>query len=321
MRKPELAGGLLAVLVLAVMGCESPTETGASPAEISLVVVSGSGQTGPVGAELREPLVVRVTKDRGVATVGVPLQLVNFRVLTGGGSVFAGSALTDLHGYAREYWTLGPNPGQNILEVRSVDPSTGVKQVHARFEATGVAPAAEVCNGIDDNFDGTVDDGSWSYCIAGTPAPNTNGKNSCSLGFLDANGAAADGCEARVVDGLYRLSPALSTTCDVPFGLPNTVTLSHVTITTIAPNLLRITGTAGWFELPTIEASVDPVTQAFGGSRDFTAGVLTFSTTGTVTVNLRFTLPGTFEGSIDVVTADQACTEIHETVVGTRQGS
>lgn len=65
----------------------------------------------------------------------------------GGGSVWAGSALTDKRGHARDYWTLGPStdPGANTLEVRAVDPTTGEKRVFATFTATGLpAPVGSV---------------------------------------------------------------------------------------------------------------------------------------------------------------------------------
>ncbi len=64
--------------------------------------------------------------------------LVNFRVVTGGGSVFAGAALTNSDGIARDYWTLGSAPGVNTIEVRAVDPETGDKQVFGEFTAYGI---------------------------------------------------------------------------------------------------------------------------------------------------------------------------------------
>jgi hypothetical protein len=62
-------------------------------------------------------------------------QLVNFVVVEGGGTVFAGSAITDNKGVAQDYWTLGCCESQ-ALEVRAVDPTTGKKYTYARFTAT-----------------------------------------------------------------------------------------------------------------------------------------------------------------------------------------
>ncbi len=65
---------------------------------------------------------------------GLPNQVVNFRVVEGGGSVFAGVATTDPQGIAKEYWTLG-EPGPQRLEARAVS-SSGEKLVYGVFNAT-----------------------------------------------------------------------------------------------------------------------------------------------------------------------------------------
>ena len=103
-------------------------------------MVAGDAQSARPGTELAEPLVVRVTDGTGIPRVG---QIVNWVVTEGGGHVFAGRALTDSLGYAREWWTLGPEPGRNVLEARAVDSSTGEPLVFGRFAATAsdsVAP-------------------------------------------------------------------------------------------------------------------------------------------------------------------------------------
>jgi hypothetical protein len=89
-----------------------------------------------VGTDLSVPLVVRAEAN------GKPIagQLVNFVVTQGGGSVFAGSAITSVKGLAQEYWTLGTVAGEpQALEVRAVDPTTGVKQTFGTFTATPTA--------------------------------------------------------------------------------------------------------------------------------------------------------------------------------------
>ncbi len=52
--------------------------------------------------------------------------------------MFAGVRVTNKDGLAQDYWTLGPEAGENVVEVRAVDPTTGEKQVFAQFTATGV---------------------------------------------------------------------------------------------------------------------------------------------------------------------------------------
>jgi hypothetical protein len=107
-------------------------------------IVSGEGQVWYAGHELPDALVVKVTRHCGWkhrmhhCDEAVADYLVNFRVIDGNGSVFAGSAHTDSRGIAQDYWTLGPEAGENVLEVRSVNPTTGKKQVWGRFTATGV---------------------------------------------------------------------------------------------------------------------------------------------------------------------------------------
>jgi hypothetical protein len=85
-----------------------------------------------------------------------------------------------------------------------VDPKTGAKLVFGVFRATAFPAGPEICDGFDNNGDGSVDDG-LRYCINGTRAPNTDGV-ACLPGFTDANGDPADGCEGQsgteVCDGV-----------------------------------------------------------------------------------------------------------------------
>lgn len=131
---------LLLVAVSAAIACgDEPTSTAApSPTVADMAVVAGDNQTGEVGQQLADPLVVRVSDARGAP---VRNQIVNFRVTDGGGSVYAGVALTDAQGMAREWWTLG-DLGENKVEARAVDTGTGDKVVFARFTAEAVKPGS-----------------------------------------------------------------------------------------------------------------------------------------------------------------------------------
>jgi hypothetical protein len=121
-----IAGALLSA-------CDLPAGPEISP-ELSLAIVSGDSQIGAPGTELPLPLTAVVQDARGRP---VRNQLVNFQITAGGGSVFAGAAVSDRDGVVREWWTLGPEPGVNTLEARAVHPATGEKLVFATFTAIG----------------------------------------------------------------------------------------------------------------------------------------------------------------------------------------
>ena len=150
MKRALLLPAALLSSTLTIQACDETTAfTDVAGAVVSFEVVSGDGQTGPVGEELPDPLVVRALDEKGKR---VKDQLVNFRVIEGGGSMFAGASITDKDGIAQDFWTLGPEPGENVVEVRAVDATTGEKLVFARFTATAsVVPGP----GMALSFDGT----------------------------------------------------------------------------------------------------------------------------------------------------------------------
>jgi hypothetical protein len=144
---------LLALMI--ATGCDSPSDSagGARPARMD--VVSGDLQpTAVVGTALSEPLVVRVVNANGKPLRG---QLVNFRVASGGGAVFAGAAQTNENGEARERWTLGTVAGDTQrVEARAVDPTTGEAQVFAVFRAIGTPDAPATLLPVGPQRAGTV---------------------------------------------------------------------------------------------------------------------------------------------------------------------
>ncbi|HJR15997.1 MAG TPA: hypothetical protein VJ808_04010 [Gemmatimonadales bacterium] len=121
------------VLVLGY-GCASSSEPD-SGAAATLTIISGGAQEAEVGRELSEAIVVRVTDADGRP---VPNQIVNFVVISGSGSVFAGTAQTNIGGEARERWTLGTVAGEQVIEARAVDQATGEPIVFGRITATAV---------------------------------------------------------------------------------------------------------------------------------------------------------------------------------------
>src|SRR5687768_2418110 len=140
LRIRTLSRTLLAGAVAALAACDDSTGSKAGPAA-RLDIVGGNAQTAPVGTELPQPLVVKVTDAKGRPVKG---QVVNFVVTAGGGKVFAGASITNDDGVAQERWTLGTVAGApQTLEVRAVDSTTGQALVFATFTATTTAgPAA-----------------------------------------------------------------------------------------------------------------------------------------------------------------------------------
>jgi hypothetical protein len=126
---------LAATLVLFAAACTDSLVT-PTTGPLSLNVVSGDGQSALANTELPDPLVVQVLDAKGHP---VREQIVNFRVVSGGGSVYAGTSLTNSDGIAKEWWTLGASGTQRV-EVRAVDPTTGEKQLFATFNATITPP-------------------------------------------------------------------------------------------------------------------------------------------------------------------------------------
>src|SRR3989442_8676501 len=129
MRLSSLAR-ITGLLVLA--SCNTVVDTDQPVGPLSLSLVSGNNQSAPPGTELPDPLVARVDDSRGRPVRG---QIVNFVVVSGGGSVFAGAAISGGDGIVQERWTLGA-AGPQQLEARAVDNVTGAKLTFAIFTAT-----------------------------------------------------------------------------------------------------------------------------------------------------------------------------------------
>ncbi|MEJ2237953.1 MAG: Ig-like domain-containing protein [Gemmatimonadales bacterium] len=82
----------------------------------AIEVTGGAGQTGTVGQPLADPLVIRITDDGGNPVVG---QVVEFVVMSGGGTVVANATETDETGTISASWTLGTSTAQEqIVEVQ-----------------------------------------------------------------------------------------------------------------------------------------------------------------------------------------------------------
>src|SRR5262245_44947405 len=83
---------ILAALPFLSCSKDSPTAATRAGPPAQLNIVGGEGQSGTVGEQLSNPLIVKVVDANGLAVKG---QAVNFRVTAGGGTVFAGASVTN----------------------------------------------------------------------------------------------------------------------------------------------------------------------------------------------------------------------------------
>lgn len=213
--------GFIALAVVAVLSsCSDATGPDAAiPA--ALLIVGGQEQSGVVGKELGAAIRVRVVDSDGMPMSG---QIVNFRVTSGGGSVFAGAALTSADGTASERWTLGTSTaGEQTVEARAVNPITGEPIVFGVFRATALpdAPASLAKVG-----------GDGQQVSAGTPE--------------------ADSLSVRVADQYRNAVPNVTVTWTVTEGGG---TVNPTAVTTGAGGLARTSWTAGPNGAQTVTAS------------------------------------------------------------------
>lgn len=163
MRHPVVA---LALCTLAACG-GGTTDPHPPQGALALVVLPQTDQqTGPAGGELPRAVEVVAGRERGTARAVVvayragdpggdtlvtnltPIvgAIVNFVVPDPAcGRPFAGSALTDASGHAKERWLLGTTARACVMEARLVDQTTGAALVVDEITATvGPGPAASL---------------------------------------------------------------------------------------------------------------------------------------------------------------------------------
>ncbi len=139
---------LLACLAAASCGdstgptVEPPVEPPTVPVPATVQVISGDGQRTVQGLSLADSLVVRVLDAQGQALSG---ETVTFEPAAGSGSADPASATTDSGGRAATAWTLGPDPGQQTLNVAATDAATAVTaralDLEAELDTLFIAPS------------------------------------------------------------------------------------------------------------------------------------------------------------------------------------
>ncbi len=191
--------GSLAGIAVILLGCgdQAPTGNDVDDGGLKIRIVSGEAQSAVAGTELPQPLVVQALTTGGNP---IPGQIVNFRVVEGGGSVFAGAAITDGSGFAREWWTLGPVPGRNRIEARAVHPTTGERLVFAEFTATGLTtvPVASV---TVTPATGAIDTGS-TIRLTATPRDANGNALALPVAWSSSSNAIATVNDSGVVRGV-----------------------------------------------------------------------------------------------------------------------
>src|SRR5690349_8222407 len=219
-----VAATLLALGALpALLSCDSPSGSSEPGAPARVEIVSGDAQTDTVAQQLPQPLVVRVVDDAGRP---VPGQVVNFVVVSGGGSVAVGSSTTSAEGTAQDRWTLGTAAADSQrVEVRTIDNATGTIVVSPRFRATAVAgPPSSLARAEGDDQQGTVGDplpAPVAVRVAdahGNPVPGATvtwtvaaggGSTSAPTSQTDANGVARVAWTLGNAPGTYFLNASV----------------------------------------------------------------------------------------------------------------
>ena len=146
-----------------------------------VVIISGDGQTGAVGAALASALVVQSSDAGGAAVGSVGLSLA---VVAGGGVLSATSVTTDEDGRGSSSWTLGTEAGTQQVTA-SIDGVTGgtasfsaeaaagppvslaVESGNNQSGAKGFALAAPAVVKLADEFGNGVEGGTVTFAVTG----------------------------------------------------------------------------------------------------------------------------------------------------------
>jgi len=183
MRKGRTARHLLVALVTLACACGGKDANEPfRPAPTTLTKVGGDNQESGAGAAAPNPVVVRLTDQRGAPMAG---QLVVFTVRGGGGTVTPAALATDADGRAQTAWTLG-SPGANTLEavVTGLAPQLFTATAVNRTKVTITPDSAIMTSGTTRQFSVTVIDSSGTTLAS----PSVTWRLADPLGDVSATG-------------------------------------------------------------------------------------------------------------------------------------
>ena len=214
------------------------TDPSSGPRIATLIAVSGSGQFGPLGAPLAQPLVVRVEDQSGSPVEGAT---VDWDVVLGGGDVSPDQSLTDEDGLASTTLTLGANQGLNTVT------ATLGQAEPVIFTATATtAPPAKVFVAAGNAQSGTVATVLPTDLVVQVTDAADNPKSGVAVTFavLSGGGSLSSGTAITNASGNATVKWTLGTTAGAQSVLASVTGVTPVTITATgvagAPDALTI---------------------------------------------------------------------------------
>lgn len=239
-----IRAGLAHIPLIALAACGGgdlvlPSDSG--PARIA--VVSGDGQSGSAGAELAEPLVVKVSdaQDRVVAGVRVAFG----RAAAGDGAATPDTVATNGQGLAAARWTLGSTAGAEQVEAKVVGAALSV-----RFTLTAVAGAASRLVTVSgDGQTAPVGTALEDSLVVRVEDPFGNPVAGVEVAWAASSGDVSPATAASGADGLAAARRILGTaageqtaTATAPGLTGSPITFSHNAVPGSAASLVLISG-------------------------------------------------------------------------------
>lgn len=132
-RTRSRAAWLLGAASVLLAACHSPTAAPGGPPAVAMSVVRDLDSTS-VDTVMRDVRIYALVTN-AATHAPQPGVVVNWHIVSvSGGSVFAGSGLTNADGIVRDIWTLGSLADTQAIEARAVDGTTGDPLVLAQLK-------------------------------------------------------------------------------------------------------------------------------------------------------------------------------------------
>ncbi len=284
-----------------------------------LIAQSGNAQAGIVGANLTQPLVVKVAASDGVGVAGTT---VNFAVAAGGGSVANASVVSDANGLAQTTWKLGTGTGAQSVTATSgalahspltftatAQPATATKLVVTTQPVNGIAgtpltpivvTAEDSSGNVATTFTGAVSvafgTSPTGATLAGTATVNAvAGVATFSTLTINKNGTAY-----TLVASTAGLTSATTSAFDIAVGAPSKLvftvqpasgTANNALTPAIVVNAQDSQGnpTPSFTGAVALAFGTNPTGATLGGTLSATSAVAGAATFSNVTVSLAGT--------------------------------